>query len=75
MGEVYRAEDTTLDRELVGLAPVKTRIREIAALLLVEKLRMLFRGTLVRPIDWLDLFFHVIPWAILLLKAWATATK
>ncbi|OGO58112.1 MAG: CbbX protein [Chloroflexi bacterium RBG_16_72_14] len=29
----------TLDEELVGLVPVKTRIREIAALLLVEKLR------------------------------------
>jgi probable Rubsico expression protein CbbX len=28
-----------LDRELVGLAPVKTRIREIAALLVVEQLR------------------------------------
>lgn len=28
-----------LDRELVGLIPVKTRVREIAALLLVEKLR------------------------------------
>jgi probable Rubsico expression protein CbbX len=28
-----------LDRELVGLAPVKTRIREVAALLLVERLR------------------------------------
>jgi len=28
-----------LDRELVGLAPVKTRVREIAALLLVERLR------------------------------------
>ena len=28
-----------LDRELVGLAPVKTRIREIAALLLVEQAR------------------------------------
>jgi probable Rubsico expression protein CbbX len=28
-----------LDRELVGLAPVKGRVREIAALLLVEKLR------------------------------------
>ena len=28
-----------LDRELVGLLPVKTRIREIAALLLVEKAR------------------------------------
>lgn len=29
----------TLDGELVGLVPVKTRIREIAALLLVERLR------------------------------------
>ena len=29
----------SLDRELVGLVPVKTRVREIAALLLVEKLR------------------------------------
>jgi probable Rubsico expression protein CbbX len=28
-----------LDRDLVGLAPVKTRVREIAALLLVERLR------------------------------------
>ena len=28
-----------LDRELVGLAPVKQRIRDIAALLLVDKLR------------------------------------
>ena len=30
---------TVLDNELVGLAPVKTRIREIAALLLVERVR------------------------------------
>ena len=28
-----------LDRELIGLAPVKHRVHEIAALLLVEKLR------------------------------------
>ena len=28
-----------LDEELVGLVPVKTRIREIAALLLIDKLR------------------------------------
>ncbi|MDE2603722.1 MAG: hypothetical protein KGL62_15310, partial [Bradyrhizobium sp.] len=28
-----------LDRELVGLLPVKTRIREIAALLLIERIR------------------------------------
>src|SRR5260370_125785 len=30
---------TELDNELVGLTPVKTRIREIAALLLVERVR------------------------------------
>ena len=35
VGELLEA----LDRELVGLAPVKRRVREIAALLLVEKLR------------------------------------
>jgi probable Rubsico expression protein CbbX len=29
----------SLDRELIGLAPVKSRVREIAVLLLVEKLR------------------------------------
>ena len=32
-----------LDRELIGLKPVKTRIREIAALLLVERLRRRIR--------------------------------
>ena len=32
----------TLDRELIGLKPVKTRIREIAALLLVDRLRRKF---------------------------------
>jgi probable Rubsico expression protein CbbX len=31
-----------LDRELVGLVPVKTRIREVAALLLVDRLRRRF---------------------------------
>ena len=30
---------TILDNELVGLTPVKGRIREISALLLVDKLR------------------------------------
>src|SRR4051794_22279222 len=32
----------TLDRELVGLAPVKTRIAEIASLLLVDRTRARF---------------------------------
>jgi probable Rubsico expression protein CbbX len=38
-----------LDRELIGLAPVKTRMREVAALLLVAKLREQARLTTVRP--------------------------
>jgi hypothetical protein len=33
-----------------------------------EKLRMLFSGTLSRPIDWFDLFLHGTPWILLLLK-------
>jgi hypothetical protein len=36
---------------------------------IVEKLQMLFRGTLVKPIDWFDLLLHAAPWALLLLKA------
>lgn len=44
LDKLYQASNiddalATLDRELVGLAPVKNRVKEIAALLLVEKLR------------------------------------
>jgi len=35
---------------------------------LVEKLQMLFKGRLERPIDWFDLFMHGLPWLLLLLK-------
>jgi probable Rubsico expression protein CbbX len=38
-----------LDLELVGLVPVKTRIREIAALLLVDRLRQQFELTSQTP--------------------------
>ncbi len=38
-----------LDRELIGLVPVKTRIREIAALLLVDRLRARFALTAQTP--------------------------
>ena len=34
----------------------------------VEKLLMLKNGTLQRPIDIFDLFYHLVPLAILLLK-------
>jgi probable Rubsico expression protein CbbX len=44
LSEAYRASNVgavldKLDRELVGLEPVKTRIRQIAHLLLIDKLR------------------------------------
>jgi probable Rubsico expression protein CbbX len=43
--EVFNA----LDAELIGLAPVKTRIREIAALLLVDRARERFGLSTSRP--------------------------
>ncbi|MCI5142247.1 MAG: RND transporter [Candidatus Electrothrix sp. ATG1] len=47
---------------LLGSAPV------IPEPHLVEKIRMLISGTLVRPIDIFDLFFHAAPLCVLLLK-------
>ena len=35
----------------------------------VEKWRMLFSGTLRRPLDWFDLVLHSAPLVLLLLKA------
>jgi len=52
--EIRRASEVDavldrLDNELVGLAPVKTRIREIAALLLVDRMRKKFGLSSSRP--------------------------
>jgi hypothetical protein len=41
----------------------------------VEKLGMLLRGQLVRPIDWFDLLLHGSPWALLLGKAVVTRRR
>ncbi|MGK5091560.1 RND transporter [Deltaproteobacteria bacterium TL4] len=40
-----------------------------------EKLQMLFRGTLIRPLDWFDLFLHATPWIILLIKVFLEWTR
>ena len=40
-----------------------------------EKLQMLARGQLVRPIDWFDLVLHGTPWAVLILKAILSLTQ
>jgi len=54
LDEVYRASNIQpildeLDRDLVGLAPVKTRIREIASLLLIARLREQSGLSIERP--------------------------
>jgi hypothetical protein len=35
---------------------------------IVEKLRMLFAGTLHRPVDIFDMLMHGTPWVLLILK-------
>ena len=40
---------------------------------LVEKLKMLAAGTLVRPIDIFDLFIHAAPLVLVALKLWRMA--
>lgn len=42
---------------------------------IVEKLQMLARGRLVRPLDWFDLFLHSVPWALLILKTFYSVKR
>ena len=35
---------------------------------LIEKLQMLFQGTLRRPLDWFDLFLHATPVVLLIVQ-------
>ncbi|MGB5157649.1 hypothetical protein [Desulfobacterium sp. N47] len=35
---------------------------------IIEKLSMLIKGNLIKPLDWFDLFLHGFPWILLLLK-------
>lgn len=53
----------------LGLAPF-TPVPHV-----VEKLGMLVRGQLVRPIDWFDLVMHGAPWALLVAKAVVAARR
>ncbi len=46
----------------LGLAPFQPEPH------IVEKLRMLFQGTLSRPIDIFDMLMHGAPWVVLVLK-------
>ena len=42
---------------------------------IVEKLQMLVKGKLVKPIDWFDMFMHGVPWLVLIIKAVLSARK
>jgi hypothetical protein len=42
---------------------------------LFEKLRMLFSGTLARPIDIFDLALHGLPWVVLIAKLIRMASR
>ncbi len=47
---------------LLGLAPFVPEPH------IVEKLRMLFQGNLKRPLDIFDLFYHTVPFILLIIK-------
>jgi hypothetical protein len=40
-----------------------------------EKLHLLMRGQLIRPIDWFDLALHGAPWVVLFLKGFVSLTQ
>jgi hypothetical protein len=41
----------------------------------VEKIIMLVKGNLVKPLDWFDLLLHGFPWILLILKVIAVLMK
>lgn len=47
---------------LFALAPFQTKPH------LLEKLQMLFQGTLRRPLDWFDLVLHATPLVLLIIR-------
>lgn len=42
---------------------------------IVEKLSMLIRGNLIKPLDWFDLLLHGVPWILLILKIMVSVIK
>jgi len=42
---------------------------------LLEKLRMLMSGLLTKPVDIFDLFWHLLPAIVLLLKLWRDRSR
>ncbi len=53
---------------MVGVACLTLGLAPFTPPHIVEKLEMLSKGTLVKPIDWFDLALHGAPWAVLIAK-------
>lgn len=64
-----------LDWILVIVACLTLGLAPFAPPHIVEKLQMLAKGKLVKPIDWFDLFFHGVPWILLLFKVGLSLKK
>jgi hypothetical protein len=64
-----------LDWVLVIIACLTLGLAPFAPPHIVEKLQMLAKGKLVRPIDWFDLFLHGIPWLLLIMKIGVSARR
>jgi len=58
----------TLPWDIVIVACLTLGLAPFAPPHIVEKLQMLWRRELVRPVDWFDLLMHGAPWMVLLAK-------
>ena len=64
-----------LDWIIVIIACLTLGLAPFAPPHIVEKLKMLGEGRLVKPIDWFDLLFHGLPWILLIIKTALTVRK
>jgi len=60
---------------LVVIACLTLGLAPFAPPHLWEKLQMLARGQLVRPVDWFDLMLHGTPWLLLFAKILGTVLQ
>lgn len=65
----------SLDWTIVIVACLTLGLAPFAPPHILEKLQMLAKGKLVKPIDWFDLVFHGLPWLLLLVKAGITLKR
>ena len=73
--EQFFAWVDNLDWVLVIIACLTLGLAPFTPPHILEKLQMLAKGKLVKPVDWFDMFFHGIPWILLLIKAGLTLKK